>query len=202
MSSHRGCAHPDGGRFAAGVCVFFPQTSAAHAPNSSIAGGLTLETHARSLRVPPGAAKTRMPGLPMRGSAASRHRPRRKNAHTASARSPSAKAAQGASGSHPLSHPGNRNPRTANPYMECCAPEGPAKDRRPTGMRRVEQKASRTAEWTCLARAASWYETSPCYKSNDFIAPRIIPGKVAPIVGGWPVQAARAGRRTRQSGCV
>jgi methyltransferase (TIGR00027 family) len=44
--------------------------------------------------------------------------------------------------------------------------------------KRIETATSRTAEWTCLSRAVSSFETNSCYKSDDFIAPSILPGFV------------------------
>jgi len=42
-------------------------------------------------------------------------------------------------------------------------------------VKRIETKTSRTAEMTCISRAASFYESNPCYKSNDYIAPLLLP---------------------------
>lgn len=39
----------------------------------------------------------------------------------------------------------------------------------------IEPKVSSTAVGTCIMRAVSYYEKNPCYKSEDFIAPVIIP---------------------------
>ncbi len=41
--------------------------------------------------------------------------------------------------------------------------------------RRIEKKSSRIAAYTCVSRAASFYEVSPYYKSNDYIAPKLLP---------------------------
>jgi methyltransferase (TIGR00027 family) len=41
--------------------------------------------------------------------------------------------------------------------------------------RRIETTTSRTAEMTCLSRAASYMETNACYKSDDSIAPLLLP---------------------------
>lgn len=41
--------------------------------------------------------------------------------------------------------------------------------------RRIENKSSRTAAMTCVSRAGSFYEKTPNYKSNDYIAPRLLP---------------------------
>lgn len=47
--------------------------------------------------------------------------------------------------------------------------------------KRIENKTSRTAEFTCMIRAASFYEKRPPYKSNDYIAPKILPKFMVPI---------------------
>ncbi len=41
--------------------------------------------------------------------------------------------------------------------------------------RRIEKKSSRTAAMTCVSRASSFYEKSPNYKSNDYIALKLLP---------------------------
>jgi methyltransferase (TIGR00027 family) len=41
--------------------------------------------------------------------------------------------------------------------------------------KRIETKVSITALGTCLTRAVSYYEKDPNYKSDDYIAPRLIP---------------------------
>ena len=41
--------------------------------------------------------------------------------------------------------------------------------------KRIESKTSRTAEFTCMTRAASFYEKRSMYKSNDYIAPKLLP---------------------------
>ena len=41
--------------------------------------------------------------------------------------------------------------------------------------RRIEKKSSRTAAYTCVSRAASYNEKSQYYKSNDNIAPKLLP---------------------------
>lgn len=41
--------------------------------------------------------------------------------------------------------------------------------------RRIETTASRTAKMTCLSRAASFMETNPSYRSDDSIAPLLLP---------------------------
>jgi len=42
--------------------------------------------------------------------------------------------------------------------------------------KRIEQKTSRTAEWTCVSRAASALEADEPYRSDDHLALRLIPG--------------------------
>jgi methyltransferase (TIGR00027 family) len=41
--------------------------------------------------------------------------------------------------------------------------------------RRIDSITSRTAEMTCMCRAASALESDPFYRSNDHIAPRLLP---------------------------
>jgi methyltransferase (TIGR00027 family) len=41
--------------------------------------------------------------------------------------------------------------------------------------KRIEKKVSRTASITCLSRALSYFERNKLYKSNDYIAPKILP---------------------------
>lgn len=41
--------------------------------------------------------------------------------------------------------------------------------------KRIETKISRTAEWMCLCRAISSLEKDPCYRSDDRIAPSLLP---------------------------
>ncbi|NHK30331.1 MAG: SAM-dependent methyltransferase [Asgard group archaeon] len=41
--------------------------------------------------------------------------------------------------------------------------------------RRIETTTSRTAEMTCVSRAASYYEKNKQYKSNDYIATKLVP---------------------------
>jgi len=48
--------------------------------------------------------------------------------------------------------------------------------------KRIENKTSRTAEMTCVTRAASYYEKNSCYKSDDYIAPRLVPGIVSQMI--------------------
>ena len=54
--------------------------------------------------------------------------------------------------------------------------------------RRVDVATSRTAEFTCLSRAASSLETEPHYHSGDGIAPLLLPGFIRALLG------ARIGR--------
>jgi methyltransferase (TIGR00027 family) len=46
---------------------------------------------------------------------------------------------------------------------------------------RIEKKSSRTAQIMCFIRAASFYEEEPCLKTNDYIAPQLLPKKIRPI---------------------
>ena len=48
--------------------------------------------------------------------------------------------------------------------------------------KRIETKSSRTAEMTCVSRAASYFEKNKYYKSNDYIAPKLLPGFMVPFV--------------------
>jgi methyltransferase (TIGR00027 family) len=48
--------------------------------------------------------------------------------------------------------------------------------------KRIESKISRTAEMTCMTRAASFYEKTPMYKSNDYVAPKLLPKFFTPII--------------------
>jgi len=48
--------------------------------------------------------------------------------------------------------------------------------------RRIESTTSRTAEMTCLSRACSAQETNPYYKSEDYIAPVLLPGSLKPFL--------------------
>ena len=43
---------------------------------------------------------------------------------------------------------------------------------------RIEEKTSRTAEYTCSSRASSYFETDPYYHSEDYIAARLVPSFV------------------------
>lgn len=46
------------------------------------------------------------------------------------------------------------------------------------GKSRIETKTSRTAEFTCMSRAASYREKRECYKGADNIAYVLVPGFV------------------------
>ena len=48
--------------------------------------------------------------------------------------------------------------------------------------KRIEHKTSRTAEMTCVTRAASYYEKKDCYKSDDYIAPRLVPNIASQMI--------------------
>jgi len=48
--------------------------------------------------------------------------------------------------------------------------------------KRIESKTSRTAEFNCMVRAASFYEKRPQYKSDDYIATKMIPKFFLPVV--------------------
>ena len=48
--------------------------------------------------------------------------------------------------------------------------------------RRIETTTSRTAEMTCLSRASSALETDSHYKSDDYIAPLLLPGFIKPLL--------------------
>jgi methyltransferase (TIGR00027 family) len=48
--------------------------------------------------------------------------------------------------------------------------------------RRIESTTSRTAEMTCLSRACSALETNHCYKSDDYIAPLLLPNGLKPFL--------------------
>jgi methyltransferase (TIGR00027 family) len=48
--------------------------------------------------------------------------------------------------------------------------------------RRIESTTSRTAEMTCVSRACSALETNPYYKSDDYIAPLLLPSGLKPFL--------------------
>jgi len=49
-------------------------------------------------------------------------------------------------------------------------------------VRRIDSKSSRTAGFTCMYRAASHLEKNELYKSEDYIAPRLLPGLIKFLV--------------------
>ena len=48
--------------------------------------------------------------------------------------------------------------------------------------RRIETTTSRTAEMTCVSRAASFFEKDIYYKSNDYIATKLVPKFMRPFL--------------------
>lgn len=48
--------------------------------------------------------------------------------------------------------------------------------------KRIERLASRTAEWTCICRAASSLEKNPCYHSEDTVALKILPPPIKQLI--------------------
>ena len=54
--------------------------------------------------------------------------------------------------------------------------------------RRIEKTTSRTAEMTCLSRAASTMESKSQYKSDDFIAPLLLPSYIKPLLRISPIR--------------
>ena len=48
--------------------------------------------------------------------------------------------------------------------------------------KRIEEKTSRTAEYTCSSRAASYYEKSSYYHSDDYIAAQMVPWYIKPLI--------------------
>ncbi|HME52620.1 MAG TPA: hypothetical protein VKM55_10405 [Candidatus Lokiarchaeia archaeon] len=42
-------------------------------------------------------------------------------------------------------------------------------------VKRIETRESQTAEMTCLTRTLSFYEKNELLKSDDYIAPKIVP---------------------------
>ncbi len=48
--------------------------------------------------------------------------------------------------------------------------------------KRIETGISRTAEWTCICRAASSFEKDACYKSNDTVALKILPQPIKTLI--------------------
>ena len=59
-------------------------------------------------------------------------------------------------------------------------------------VRRIESKSSRTAGFICMYRAASYLEKNKFYQSNDYIAPKLLPGLIKFLVSNklinfrWP----------------
>jgi len=49
-------------------------------------------------------------------------------------------------------------------------------------VRRIDSKSSRTAGFICMYRAASYLEKNELYKSEDYIAPRLLPGLLKLLV--------------------
>ena len=48
--------------------------------------------------------------------------------------------------------------------------------------RRIENKTSKTTQMTCATRAASCFEKNTCYKSDDYIAVRLVPGFASQMI--------------------
>jgi methyltransferase (TIGR00027 family) len=48
--------------------------------------------------------------------------------------------------------------------------------------KRIEEKTSRTAEYTCSSRAASYYEKNRYYHSDDHIASQMLPWYIKPLI--------------------
>ena len=48
--------------------------------------------------------------------------------------------------------------------------------------KRIEYRTSKTAEMTCVTRAASFFEKNSCYKSEDYIAPKLLPSFMLPFI--------------------
>ena len=48
--------------------------------------------------------------------------------------------------------------------------------------RRIESNASRTADMTCGCRAISYLESKPLYKSDDWVAPQLLPRKLQLLI--------------------
>ncbi len=48
--------------------------------------------------------------------------------------------------------------------------------------KRMETETSRTAEWTCICRAASSLERNPCYRSDDTVALQILPSPIRTLI--------------------
>jgi len=54
--------------------------------------------------------------------------------------------------------------------------------------RRIDTATSRTAQMTCLSRACSALEKNPCYRTEDDIAPLLLPGGLKPFIHFKPVR--------------
>ncbi len=54
--------------------------------------------------------------------------------------------------------------------------------------RRIDTRSSQTAEWTTLCRAVSYMETRKEFKSEDWIAPRVLPRFVRMIIMSAPIR--------------
>ncbi len=54
--------------------------------------------------------------------------------------------------------------------------------------RRIESNTSRTAQLTCLSRACSAMESSQYYKSNDYIAPLLLPAALKAVIRFSPAR--------------
>lgn len=48
--------------------------------------------------------------------------------------------------------------------------------------KRIERATSGTAQMTCVSRTASFFENRSQYKTDDFIAPRLVPKKMLPFL--------------------
>ena len=48
--------------------------------------------------------------------------------------------------------------------------------------KRIERKTSRTAEYTCSSRAASYYEKTRFYHSDDYLAAQMVPWFIKPLI--------------------
>jgi methyltransferase (TIGR00027 family) len=65
----------------------------------------------------------------------------------------------------------------------------PANRRRITmANQRIKTTTSRTAEWTCLSRAMSSLEKNDCYRSDDTIALKLLPGYIRVLIGIPPIR--------------
>ena len=49
-------------------------------------------------------------------------------------------------------------------------------------MKRIEEKTSRTAQYTCSSRAASYYEKTRFYHSDDYVAAKMVPWYIKPLI--------------------